>query len=100
MTDNRRPRAIHGDRVLAPPPVSAIAAIRRHPVAAALPVLLAVAAAFLYGLSRAPHFTAESEIAVAGNPRVPSSGGALQGARASAAEAYRNELYSTVVGER
>src|SRR5215218_2594419 len=100
MTDNRRPRAIHGDRVLAPPPVSAIAAIRRHPVAAALPVLLAVAAASLYGLSRSPHFTARSEIAVAGNPRVPTSGVALVAARKSAAQAYENVLYSTAVGER
>ena len=47
-----------------PPRVSLLAALRRHPVAAALPVLLLVALAIVLGLSRPPNYTAETRLIV------------------------------------
>jgi len=51
---------VNGD----PPRVSLLAALRRHPVAAALPVLLLVALAIVLGLSRPPNYTAETRLIV------------------------------------
>jgi len=51
---------VNGDR----PRVALLAALRRHPVASVLPVLLLVALAITLGVSRPPNYTAETRLIV------------------------------------
>jgi capsular polysaccharide biosynthesis protein len=72
-----------------PPRTSVLAAVRRHPVLAALPPLAAVAAAAAFGLTRPPTYTAEAQLQVGDfNLSAPGALNGFSTASAALAAAY------------